>query len=76
MAKVSFVLSPKYSLVAQDVKSILRGALLMALGTGAVFALEALSKLDLGDWTPVVAIVTTMLINLVRKWLGSHSYQK
>lgn len=76
MKKINFVLSPKYTLLAEDIKSILRGAVLMALGTGSVYALEALAKLDFGQWTPVVAIFTTMVINAIRKWMGEHSYQK
>lgn len=68
--------SPKYQLIWEDKKSVLIGAILMSLGTGAVYFIELISKMDFGDWTPVIAIVSTILINLLRKWLGEQSYLK
>jgi hypothetical protein len=67
-------LSPKYQIIKEDILSILRGAIIMAVGTGLTYGLEAIAKLDFGTWTPVVSILTTMAINAIRKWLTTTKY--
>ena len=54
---------------AEDVKSIIIGALLNALGIALIAIIDQLSHLNWGLTGPIVTGLAIVLINLIRKWL-------
>lgn len=48
------------------IAKILKGALIAAGATGAVYLLEGISAIDFGEWTPAIQGVLSVLINAVR----------
>ena len=50
------------------VKKILRGAFIAGGGVFAVYILQAISTLNFGDYTAVVAALCSVLINAIREW--------
>ncbi len=45
-----------------------RGALIAGGGAMAVYILEAVSKMDLGDATPVIVALASIIINAIREY--------
>lgn len=43
-----------------------KSAIIVALGAGAVYALEGLGRLDFGIYTPLVAAACSWLVNLAK----------
>jgi len=76
MKKINIVVSPKYQLMAEDIYSIFKGVIIMALGSGSISALEYLSRQDFGQWTPILSIITAASINAIRKLLTERKYIK
>ena len=75
MAKVNIVVSEKYQIIWDDVISILKGGAIMAAGSLSISVLEYLSKQDFGQvWTPILALVTSLAINAIRKLLTEKKY--
>ena len=62
-AKVGFSL--------EDVKSIVIGALLNALGIALIAILEKVAGLNWGLSAPIATGVSIVLVNIIRKWLPS-----
>lgn len=71
---VQFNLSPRFSFIPDDYISILKGAAIAGGGVFATYLLEALSQQNFGEYTPIFVGVISILINIVRKWVGENSY--
>lgn len=70
------IISEKYQIIANDIRSILIGALIMAGGQSAEMIVSYLTKQDFGTWSPVVAVLCGVVINAVRKAVTKSSYVK
>jgi len=51
----------------ENLKKIAIGAAVAALGAVLTYALEQVPGMNLGQWTPVVTAVLSVLVNVVRK---------
>jgi len=51
---------------AKSIK-VLKGALIAGGGVIATYLLEAASKMDFGEWTPVIAGLCAISINFIRQ---------
>jgi hypothetical protein len=54
---------------AEDIKSIVIGALLNALGIALIAIIEQVAKLNWGLVAPIATGLAIVLVNLIRKWL-------
>lgn len=54
-------------MIRVDWNKIGKGALMAAVGAGAVFGLEQLNLLDFGEYDVMVAGLVSVLANIVRK---------
>jgi hypothetical protein len=71
---IRFVVSERFGFNSEDVISILKGAAIAGGGAFATYLLEALMKLDFGEYTPLIVAMISVLINAVRKWIGENNY--
>jgi tartrate dehydratase beta subunit/fumarate hydratase class I family protein len=77
------ITSPKWDLIKQDLVKIGKGALI-ALGGAAVVYLSQVSGMidysNFGIWGAIVAALVTsfssVLINVLNKWINSSTYTK
>lgn len=87
MAKINVVVSPAFQLAIEDLKSVLRGLLIMTAGTFATLLIDALSKwmggVDMTGLTlmgvPVLVYIVplvTALLNTLKKYLEANKYAK
>ena len=61
--------NPGLGFSAEDIKSIVIGALLNALGIALIAIVEQVSNLRWGLWAPLATGLSIVLVNLIRKWL-------
>lgn len=62
--------SPKYQLNSLDWGKIGKGALVALGGAALTYATELIPNIDWGQYTPLVVMVSSILINLLRKLLA------
>jgi len=48
---------------------IAKGAAIAATGSAALYLLDWLTKIDLGVWTPTVALIVPTLVNTIREYM-------
>lgn len=60
--------SKKFSLDANDVKSVGKNAFLVGLAAATVYVVQNLGDLDLGSMSVVVVPIVTFLADSVMKW--------
>lgn len=56
--------------MSDNLVSILKGAVIAAIGAATTYLAEHLSGTDFGSLTPVVVAGLSVATNIVRKWLG------
>jgi hypothetical protein len=66
--------SQPFSFIPEDVKSILIGACIAGAGALLTFIVENVGKLNFGEWTPFVVAGVSVVVNIIRKWIGSFKY--
>lgn len=69
------LLSPRFTLIREDIKRILIGSLVAAVGAALTYLTDMIPKIDLGMYTPVVVAVWSVIANVVRKVLTETSYR-
>jgi hypothetical protein len=65
--------SKRFSLNSIDWKKIGIGALVAGVGALLTYLTEVIGGIDLGEWTPVVVGIWSVIANIVRKWVADHS---
>lgn len=71
MAKnTDVVVSPKFSLNKEDLKSLWRGLLITLAGAALVYISEVLPKLDFGNYGPILVPFAALLVNIGRKYIA------
>ena len=50
-----------------------KGALIAASGAAALYVLDAVGKIDVGVFTPLIAAIVPILVNAVREWIKGES---
>ena len=59
----------KFGFSLEDVKSIVIGALINALGIAAIAILERVAGLNWGLMAPIATGISIVIVNIIRKWL-------
>lgn len=72
MAKI--LLSTRFNLITPDVQKILIGALMAGIGAIVTFIVENINGVDLGQFTPFVVMIVSILANVIRKWIAETKY--
>lgn len=65
--------STRFSLNSIDWKKIGIGALVAGIGAVLTYLTEVIGGINLGEWTPVVVGIWSVIANIVRKWIADHS---
>lgn len=68
-------LSKPNQLIADDVKKILIGAGVAALGAFFTYLAQYLSNQDFGEFTPLVVALCSVIVNALRKWGMETKYK-
>lgn len=68
--------SKPFSFIPEDVKSILTGALIAGVGAVLTFIVENIGNLNFGEWTPFIVAGVSILVNIIRKYIGVAKYAK
>lgn len=64
--------SKKYSLNKGDLKSLAIGLGLALAGAALTYLNQAIANVDFGTWTPVVAALWAVVVNVVRKFISEE----
>jgi hypothetical protein len=62
-------MSKRFSLNKEDGKKILVGALMAIIGALLTYITETIGQVELGDYTPTVVAVWSIIANIARKYL-------
>jgi len=62
--------SKRYQINKTDIKKILTGAGVAGAGAALTYLVEVLPNIELGDYSPLVVALFSVLANAVRKWLA------
>ena len=62
-------MSQRYSLNKEDLKKIGTGALMAIAGALLTYITETIGQVELGDYTPLVVAVWSIVANIARKYL-------
>lgn len=62
-------MSKRFNLNKEDGKKILIGALVAITGAFLTYITETIGQVELGDYTPIVVAVWSIIANIVRKYL-------
>jgi len=65
--------SLKFKLDKADLVAIAKGAGIAAAGAGSIYAVEAFGRLDFGIWQGAVIALTSVFVNILRKWLTDNN---
>lgn len=59
----------KYSLNKAEIERIAVGALITAAGAFITYIAQVVAKTDFGTYTPLVVLVSTVVVNTIKKFL-------
>lgn len=62
----------RFSLNMEDLKKIGIGAMIAGAGALLVYFVDGIARLDFGIWSPAVTALASILVNIIRKWLGAQ----
>lgn len=68
------VKSSAFSFIPEDIKSILTGASIAAIGAFITVIADNVAKLNFGQYTPFVAAAIMVVINAIRKFISKSKY--
>lgn len=69
------LVSPKFSFIKEDIKSILKGALIAGGGAFLTYIISSIMKTDFGpQWTPIIVALCSITLNALRKFLEVSKY--
>lgn len=72
--KSEITISPKWTLIKQDLTPIAKGAAIAGLGAFLTYFLQGLMGIDFGTYTPVIVAILSILVNIVRKLVAENKY--
>lgn len=72
MAKI--LISNRLDLIWPDVKKILIGAAMAAIGAIVTYVAEHINGVNFGEFTPFVVMIVSILANTIRKWIAETKY--
>lgn len=75
MAQIVIKSTP-FSYIPEDIKSVLVGAAIAGSGALLTYMAERLSSLNFGEYTPLIVALLSVLINAIRKYIGTSKYAK
>lgn len=64
--------SASLSLNKEDLRKVSIGSLIALSGALITILTEVIAKVDFGAWTPVVAAVSAVVVNLLRIWVSNN----
>lgn len=64
--------SGKFELNAQDITKIGKGAVIALLGALLTYLAQVLPNIDFGAWTPLIAALAAVLVNIGWKWIKDN----
>lgn len=67
-------ISKEWSLIKKDLIKIGIGALMAGAGAIGTYAIQELSNVNYGEWTPVITALLSILANVMRKWVFTTKY--
>jgi len=65
--------SPKYQLNSTDLIKILKGMGIALGGAGLTYIIDISPNINFGQYTPFIAAIMSILINVVRKWITDNT---
>lgn len=65
--------STKFQLNKADLQKIGTGALVAIGGALVTYLTQVVAQIDFGDFTPVAVAVSSVLVNVARKFLADYS---
>lgn len=68
--------SPKWTLIKEDLKKLWIGALIAIGWALATYLQETIPNINFGDYTPIVVVVNSVLVNFIRKIITTNIYIK
>ncbi|MEK9207162.1 MAG: hypothetical protein AAB922_01680 [Patescibacteria group bacterium] len=66
--------SPRFSLMSEDVVSLLKGLAITMAGAGLTYLTEYVGKMSFGQYTPIIVAMFSLVVNVIRKWLTEKRY--
>ena len=74
--KAKIVQTEKYSLTSYDYKSLLIGLGITLLGAVLTYSFDYLSKMEWGKYSIFLVPLFSLLVNVVKKFIGENKYIK
>jgi len=68
------MISKKYTIVKQDLAKLGKGALIAGTGVACTYILENVGNINLGDFTPIIVGVISILTNAILKFVRKTKY--
>jgi hypothetical protein len=65
--------SQRFELNSTDLKKIGTGAIIAILGALLTYGTETIGNVELGQWTPIVVAVFSIIANTIRKFIVDNS---
>lgn len=65
--------SKRFTLNKQDLQKIATGAFVAIGGALVTYLTQVVAQIDFGDFTPVAVAVSSVLVNVARKFLADYS---
>lgn len=62
----------KNSFDQKTVEKIFRGALIAGSGAAALFILDSVGSIEAGGYTPIVAALVPVLVNMIKEWMAGE----
>ncbi len=64
--------SPRFSIDTKGLIKVLKGAGIVGGAAALTYIIEALPGVNLGEYTPIIVGISSIVINFVRKWLMNY----
>lgn len=65
--------SKRFSLNKADMQKVATGALVAIGGALLTYLTQTVAQIDFGDYTPVAVAVSSVLVNVARKFIADYS---
>jgi len=66
--------SQRFQLNWNDMEKIGKGLLIALAGAALTYLTEQIPNIDLGEWTPIVVAIWSVIVNAAKKWLSETRY--
>jgi hypothetical protein len=66
--------STRFQFTKEDLFSVGKGLLIAVAGAILTYLTEFITQLDLGVYTPIIVATWSVMVNVIRKYIGEHRY--